>query len=135
MTLAMVFASLVIAISTVMFIRKRTRRNEDLFKGKYIVITGGSQGLGEAIARQLCLKGECARRVSLWARGEHLLKQLSGELHGKTQVDYKLVDVTDYDQVANAVDADSDCPDIVFCCAGITLSWPTLIPYTSYKNE
>jgi 3-dehydrosphinganine reductase len=81
------------------------------------VITGGSQGLGKALAG--ILRKE-AKKISLWARGESLLKQAVQELSSPkyAAIDYDTVDVTEYSQVDKAAESIDDVPDIVFCCAG-----------------
>lgn len=93
------------------------RRNPDMFKKCHIVITGGSQGLGYAIAGKL---KKDAKRITIWARGESQLKKAVQQLSMDTnaKIDMKMVDVCKYEQVKKAAEEDDEAPDVVFCCAG-----------------
>ena len=61
---------------------------------KIIVITGGSDGLGKAIAKQLS-----DNKVIIISNNEEKLKEVSNEL----SCDYRVCDVTDYVQVENTI--------------------------------
>ena len=61
---------------------------------KIIVITGGSDGLGKAIAKQLSNE-----KVIIVSNNEDKLIGVSKELN----CDYKVCDVTDYNQVENTI--------------------------------
>jgi NADP-dependent 3-hydroxy acid dehydrogenase YdfG len=72
-------------------------------KGKVVVITGASSGLGEATARLLSAEGAT---VVLGARRVERLQKLVGELTAKGGKALALAtDVTDHNQVKNLVDA------------------------------
>jgi len=72
-------------------------------KGKVVVITGASSGLGEATARHLSVEGAI---VVLGARRVERLKSLADELTAKGgQALAIATDVTDRDQVKKLVDA------------------------------
>lgn len=71
------------------------------FKGKAILISGASGGMGEEIARQLSKEG-C--KLALFARGEEKLKKLSEEINSNiTECIYKKCDVRDKKDVEDAV--------------------------------
>ena len=69
-------------------------------KGKTVVITGGSSGLGAETARHLVNEGA---KVALGARRMDRLEALADEL-GRDHVAIYKVDVTDRDQVKAFVD-------------------------------
>ena len=72
-------------------------------KKKSIVITGGSDGIGKALAWEMARRGY---NIGLTARrGELLeaLKQEIGEAHPAIKVAIKVLDVTDYDAVEPAI--------------------------------
>ena len=72
------------------------------FKGKVILISGASGGMGEEIARQISKEG-C--KLALFARREDKLKKLSEEISSdKTECIYKKCDVTNKKDVEEAVD-------------------------------
>ena len=72
-------------------------------KGKVVVITGASSGLGEATARMLSAQGAT---VVLGARRIGRLQKLVDELTGSGRKALALAtDVTDHNQVKNLVDA------------------------------
>jgi NADP-dependent 3-hydroxy acid dehydrogenase YdfG len=75
----------------------------DNIKGKIVVITGASSGLGEATARQLSAKGAS---VVLGARRVDRIQSLAKELTvgGGNALAFP-TDVTHYEQVKNLVDA------------------------------
>ena len=71
------------------------------FKGKAILISGASGGMGEEIARQLSKEG-C--KLALFARGEEKLKKLSQELSSNiTECIYKICDVSNKKDIEEAV--------------------------------
>ena len=71
-------------------------------KGKVIVITGASSGLGEAAARHLSAKGAV---VVLGARRIDRIKSLAEELGGDGKAMAVQTDVTDREQVKSLVDS------------------------------
>jgi NADP-dependent 3-hydroxy acid dehydrogenase YdfG len=71
-------------------------------KGKIIVITGASSGLGEAAARQLSQQGAV---IVLGARRVDRIERLADEIKGKgSKALAKATDVTKYEQVKALVD-------------------------------
>lgn len=72
-------------------------------KGKAAFITGGSMGIGRAVARQLALEGV---RVAIAARGMAALEQTAAELRAETGGDIVPVktDTTSMEAVQHAID-------------------------------
>jgi len=90
------------------------------FQKKLIVITGGSSGIGQALARQLAEKGA---HVHIWARRETLLKETLATLGGDGNHAYRVVDVGEQEQVENAfahLQSEVGVPDIIINNAGVT---------------
>jgi NAD(P)-dependent dehydrogenase (short-subunit alcohol dehydrogenase family) len=90
--------------------------------GKTAVITGGSRGLGEAMAKSLSASGAA---VALVARDTQRLKQVSDAIasQGGTATTFK-ADVTDEEEVAALTDAVSrrfGAPKILINNAGINI--------------
>ena len=78
----------------------------DNIKGKVVVITGASSGLGEATARHLAAEGA---RLVLGARRTDRIEALAGELtESGAEALAVTTDVTDRDQVQALVDAAVD---------------------------
>ncbi|WP_416398002.1 SDR family oxidoreductase [Allohahella sp. A8] len=78
----------------------------DSIKGKVVIITGASSGLGEATARRLAERGA---RLVLAARREERLQSLQKELTAKdAEVIYQVTDVTDRKQVESLAKAAKD---------------------------
>ncbi len=65
-----------------------------IFKDKTVVITGGSDGVGAAVAR---LFAESGANLMLAARGKKKLEALAEELRDKTRVEIFAMDVADLD--------------------------------------
>jgi 3-dehydrosphinganine reductase len=92
------------------------------FSGRHALITGGSSGIGLAVADQLAAKGA---KVSLLARGQDRLEQAAAELAAKgySGVVGRAVDVADEAAVKQAitelVDKQGPC-DILVASAGLT---------------
>lgn len=76
---------------------------ENNIKGKVVVITGGSSGLGETTARHLANKGA---NVVLGARREERLQKITEEINaeGNGKATYIATDVTKKEQVKALVD-------------------------------
>ena len=75
--------------------RTRTRAGSRTWvgPGDHVIVTGGSSGIGLAVARELAARGAV---VSLLARGQERLDQAAAELRaGGAQVHTRSVDVTD----------------------------------------
>ena len=70
-------------------------------KDKVVVITGGSSGLGEAVAYQLADLGS---RIILLARTEKDLKRVTDQINKKKgQADYFVCDITDLNHVKTTI--------------------------------
>lgn len=82
----------------------------DSFRGQSAVITGGSRGLGLAIARQL-VNENC--NVTLLARDEDELKRAKAQLEqlNRGQVHIVVCDVTDNEQLSSAINEAADIHD------------------------
>jgi NADP-dependent 3-hydroxy acid dehydrogenase YdfG len=73
--------------------------------GKRVLITGASQGLGEATAREFASRGAT---VALAARSTAAIERLADELGGRAYT----VDLSDADQVEGIIGrVESDGPD------------------------
>ena len=68
-----------------------------IFKDKTVIITGGSDGVGAAVAR---LFAEAGANLVLAARGKRKLEALAEELRAKTQVEIFPMDVADAEACA-----------------------------------
>ncbi|WBW73549.1 pig-F/3-ketosphinganine reductase fusion protein [Schizosaccharomyces osmophilus] len=89
-------------------------------EGKHILVTGGSQGFGLALAKQLVLRGG---HVTIAARTESKLKVAVEELlklkaHDDQVIQYRSVDLTNYEDVKTMIDCLEVCPDHLAHCAG-----------------
>jgi len=87
------------------FIRGKLEQSATTFRGKHVLITGGSKGLGQELARELYLQGA---KVSIAARDLEALR--SAQLYIVRKVEVKEVltiqmDVTSEDSVAKGVAA------------------------------
>ncbi len=93
--------------------------NQIDLKNRKAVITGGAQGIGQAIAERLLDSGAS---VSLWDRDEYLLKETSDSLSSKGTVQPVAMDVTDLESVSNAAKTTKEllgAIEILVCNAGI----------------
>ena len=68
------------------------------FKGKSVIVTGGSKGIGRGIATVFARQGA---KVTITARGEEALKLAAAEIDG--DVRYELCDVSDWASVQSMV--------------------------------
>ena len=90
------------------------------FKNKIVIVTGGSSGIGQALARQLAKAGA---HVHIWARREALLKETLSTLGGTGKHAYQVVDVGKREQVEAAyghICQEAGIPDIIINNAGVT---------------
>ncbi len=83
--------------------------------GKSVLITGGSRGLGRAIAQRFVAEGA---RVSICAREEGLLRATAAEL-GVLAESADVSRPADVDRVVAAVAERLGGIDVLVCCAGI----------------
>jgi len=93
---------------------------KDSFQGRLVLITGGSSGLGLALANLLAAQGAnvwlIARRKDVLENAYKALPTVSGQRHGKI-----VADVSDWDQVQTAVASmirEAGIPDLLINCAG-----------------
>ncbi|KAH3688686.1 hypothetical protein WICPIJ_000333 [Wickerhamomyces pijperi] len=89
-------------------------------KDKTVVVTGGSQGLGAELAKQLIIRG--AAKVIIVARTESKLQETVNyiepfKISDSQVIDYATGDLANYDTCAKIVES-LDTIDIVFFCAG-----------------
>jgi 2-dehydro-3-deoxy-L-rhamnonate dehydrogenase (NAD+) len=75
--------------------------NQIDLQNRHAVITGGAQGIGLAIARRLLASGAS---LSLWDHDEQVLAQAIADLGAGDRVLAKLLDVTDWQSVANGTE-------------------------------
>jgi len=68
------------------------------FTGKTVVVTGGSEGVGAAVARHFAAAGA---NLLLVARGKSKLERIAEELTPKTTVRTVAMDVADYESCVN----------------------------------
>ncbi|KAI0382501.1 NAD(P)-binding protein [Hypomontagnella monticulosa] len=103
-------------------------RNNFPVQGRLAIVTGGSRGLGLAVARQLAEKGA---NVVIVARGHDRLVQglehmRQGALNPGTQRFHQIsADLTSAPEALRVVDEviawnSGNPPDIVWCCAGVS---------------
>ncbi|UZJ53196.1 hypothetical protein CBS101457_002516 [Exobasidium rhododendri] len=99
-------------------------------KGKHIFITGGSQGLGLALAEIVASKGAdvtiCSRSKDKLEEAISLVK--SRIVSPSQKIAYTVADVSTFEGASNAIESTLDVssspdavgriPDTVFCCAG-----------------
>ncbi|CAG8426919.1 unnamed protein product [Penicillium salamii] len=103
-------------------------RNEFIVEGQTVVLTGGSDGMGKAVAIQLSAKGAnvivVARTVTKLQTTVDEMKANAANVH-KQKFHYISADLTDpleCDRViAEATTWNSEtAPDVVWCCAGFS---------------
>src|SRR5262245_28378618 len=97
-------------------------------KGKTVLVTGASSGVGAAIAKEMALAG--AGELLLLARNENELKKVAAaiaSLGGKSRI-YP-VDLSNPDQVtaiAQRIEREATVPDIIVNNAGYSGQWKFL---------
>ncbi|KAL6970383.1 3-dehydrosphinganine reductase tsc10b [Sarracenia purpurea var. burkii] len=115
------FFSLVILFSLVLlaflFIIARPRPVKIPIKGRHVFITGGSSGIGLALAHQAVLEGA---RVSILARNRGKLEEAKRAIQLSTGVDVAVfsADVRDFDAVKTAVE-EAGPIDVLVCNQGV----------------
>jgi len=91
------------------------------FTEKNIIISGGSSGIGFALARQLVNKGA---NLTLLARRKDLLKESVGlleqeKVYPTQRLDYIAADVSDFHQLKQAIEKYKQSFDILINSAGV----------------
>ena len=113
----------------------------DFFRGRRALITGGSSGIGAAIAAELVRRGA---HVFLLARHAHRLEQSVTALRAlakdaERKIDYAVADVTNAAQVADAVKNGEQRVgplDLLINSAGMTLpGYAENMPVESYRAQ
>jgi len=102
---ALVFAPVAIGtLGTILFTMGLFGSKKRSVAGKHAFITGGSEGIGRAIAEQLLLQG--ASQITILARSQTKLEQVCDSLTQiisekglSASVRYQAADVTDWQQV------------------------------------
>lgn len=93
--------------------------NQIDLNGRNAVVTGAARGMGYAVAQRLLQSGAS---VSLWDISEKSVNNAAAKLTGCGTLDTQMVDVSDYDQVANAAASVADSfggIDLLVNCAGV----------------
>lgn len=89
------------------------------YTGQHVIITGGSQGMGKAVAREFVKRGA---NVTIIARTQATLDSAKSELMSLSKSSQKIqaisVDCTDSQAVVRAFE-EVGAPDVIFCCAGM----------------
>ena len=115
-----------IGVGALVLFRASQRRNRKLdFRGKVVVITGGSRGLGLVMARQLAGEGA---RLAICARTPETLDAAAAELRTYgTDVYAHRCDLTNKEQLRgffNAVNQELGPVDVLINNAGVIMAGP-----------
>jgi len=99
------------------------RRNHFIVDGRLVVITGGSQGMGKAMAIDLSKRGA---NIVIIARDKSKLQAAAKEIQNarksNTQtVQFVCADLTNANEAQRAVYECGGVPDILLCCAGMAI--------------
>ena len=86
-----------------------SRRYKGKFAGKHVVITGGSEGIGFAIASELIVAGAhvtlMARSMEKLMSAQSHLRLIAADSSSGSRVSVESMDVTSYEQVGQWVHA------------------------------
>lgn len=88
-------------------------------RDKHVIVTGGSQGIGAAVAHEVAA---CGARVSLIARGAEALRTTAESI--AVDARWQACDVTDVESLNAAIrvlESVSGPCDVLICCAGTAL--------------
>jgi len=88
--------------------------------GKHVVVTGGSRGIGEALAREFAGRGA---RVTVVARSEESLRRVATEIGGNAVV-ADLSDDRTVDTLIGRIEADHGAIDVLVNNAGLETNTP-----------
>lgn len=138
--MAVIWSSFVVIVLAQYIIHRMFWKNKYNFKGKHVLITGGSKGIGYAIACA-CVKKGC--KVTILARSRGDLEKAAKNLHsiecgypnGGSNVRYYVADTTDTEQLQKAIadaEVDNGPIDIATCNAGLSI--PKLCTQTSMEE-
>jgi 2-dehydro-3-deoxy-L-rhamnonate dehydrogenase (NAD+) len=100
---------------------------EQRFEGMTAVVTGGSSGIGLAVAERLVAEGG---EVILWDVDQRRLDEATAKLGGRVRA--RRVDVTDSDDVERAAEeaeAAFDGVDVLVCSAGVAGANAPVVDY------
>ena len=90
-----------------------SKETTELFKGKTVLISGGSGGIGRAIANKMKL---CGANVIISGVNEKKLKKISEEIGNIT---YVILDIRSINSITNVINSLNGQIDILINCAGI----------------
>ncbi|OLL21708.1 3-ketodihydrosphingosine reductase tsc10 [Neolecta irregularis DAH-3] len=113
---------LVISIAYLVGYGMFLRRNHFIVDGRLVVITGGSQGMGKAMAIDLSKRGA---NIVIVARDKSKLKAAAKEIENARRSDQQTVrfvsaDLTSAKEAQRALDECGGIPDVLLCCAGMS---------------
>ena len=107
----------------------------ETFKDKICIITGGTSGIGFAVAEELLRRGAV---VYVIGSRESSVEKTKPRLTAYPRARFDAVDVADTDAVKRLIDrvvAETGRIDYLFNNAGIAMTYPTeLIPYEQWKS-
>ena len=89
-------------------------------RGKHVVVTGGSRGIGEAMAREFAARGA---RVTVVARSEESLRKVAAEIGGHAVV-ADLSDDATVDSLIERIEQAHGVVDVLVNNAGLETSTP-----------
>jgi 3-dehydrosphinganine reductase len=117
------------------------RKADTTFKGKNVIVTGGSSGIGKATAKLLARSGS---NVFIIARDQAKLDQALHEIEAEgngiqQQFGAFSADVTSYEEVEDAIAAiveTSGAPDILINCAGMVYpGYFEELPLSTFREQ
>lgn len=107
--------------AALLLLSNKTSKPTKLTMKRHVIITGGSSGIGLAIAK-LAAQRDDIQKVILLARNLDKLNAARDSIQTDTEITVHSVDVTDatavHECVDNIMNTDDDIATHVFCCAG-----------------